>query len=434
MGMRFYQSLIGNALAEAWESDVALHAQRVRLAALIRHAVENVPFYREHFRRAGIRTEHIRTPRDLLRIPVISKIDVIRAGDSFLDRHAPRGNLAHGSSSGSSGLRLPFHARWEELSALGGILWSALLASGVRPVDRIVSVSSRHFQWAPPPYYITPLRSEARIDEWVQSLRRIEPTVIIGPTEAIAGLSFELQRERGPRLGRIRGIYTYGWTLTEEIREIIRDALHCDPIDLYASTETIWCGAQCGAREGFHIPYHRLIVQVAHPTAINQEAVEGQVGELVITDLTRRTMPFIRYRTGDAAAVVHERCACGRGGPQIRNLLGRIMDVLVSTEGRPVRPGAFGLVKMHRLGYLADYQLIQESRNQVRFMWVRGTQWSPSAMDEILNGIRSALGPVDIVQEPVEEIRFEGEGKRRRIRRAFEISNEEILRLRSPGS
>jgi phenylacetate-CoA ligase len=55
----------------------------------------------------------------------------------------------------------------------------------------------------------------------------------------------------------------------------------------------------------------------------------GAEGELVLTTLTKRAMPLLRYRTGDITALVTEACACGRTSARIRRLKGRADDMLI---------------------------------------------------------------------------------------------------------
>ena len=60
---------------------------------------------------------------------------------------------------------------------------------------------------------------------------------------------------------------------------------------------------------------------------------EGEVGDLVITDLNNRAMPLIRYQVKDRARL-GSGCACGRGFPVLREVLGRSYDFLSAPSGR----------------------------------------------------------------------------------------------------
>jgi phenylacetate-CoA ligase len=424
---KYYQALIANALAERWPDRAARQVQSLRLRRLVRHAFDHVPFYREHFLKSGVRPEDIRTAKDLWRISPISKEEVIAAGDAILDRRESRNYLVSASTTGTSGRPLRLYARRDELASLSGYMWSPILAAGVRPWHRIVTVASGHFRYAPPPYRCDHLRWEQSMEEWLGAFHKVRPHALIGQTEGIFLMARELLKRASRARTSVRFLFTFGWTLTDEIREVIRDGFGCDPIDFYGAMELIWAGVQCRERQGHHVAHHRLIAQVARPGDAGRPAESGQLGELIFTDLAHYTMPFIRYRIQDVGAVENQPCVCGRAGPRITHLLGRKMDILVSTGGKPVRYGALGLVGMQRRGVLADYQIIQEAPDRVRLVWVAGPVWAAQSMAEIERRIRQALGPVAIETESVSEIRTDPNLKRRRYIRRFPISDEIFL-------
>jgi len=428
----FYSALVGNARAERWQPEAVQYVQRLSIGSLIRHAYEHVPFYREHFSRAGVRPKEIRRADDLWRIPSITKKELLAAGFTATDERIPRERLIVGATSGSSGQRLTLFGTRDETSRLGGYLWSPLVAAGLKPTHRIVTVGSKHFQFAPPPYRCTWLSREGTVEEWIRTLRRIEPHAIIGQMERIALIAHELLRSGRVLRRRVQRIWTFGWTLTEEVRAVIRDAFGVDPIDAYGTTETIWVAMQCGKRLGLHIPSHRLVVQCSVPGNPAKPAAPGQVGDLILTDLARRTMPIIRYRIGDAGAVVHRSCLCGRAGPEIVNLLGRVMDLFVSEDGRPVGSGELRVFRALRLGWLSDCQVIQETPRRLRLLWVPGPKWSSEAMDRIRSEIKRALGPIEILDERFDTLPADASSKPRRFRRDFDVADDVLLRYRPP--
>jgi phenylacetate-CoA ligase len=291
---------------------------------------------------------------------------------------------------------------------------------GLRPTDRIVTVGSQHFRWAPPPCFrCTHLFRQDTPEIWVRTILRHRPHLIIGQLERIVVIAHELLRLG--RTVRARDVFVFGWTLTDDTRAAIGEAFGCDPVDAYGATETVWVGMECRERNGIHVPHHRLIVQAARPGNPFQPVGEGEVGELVLADVAPRTMPFLRYRIGDLGAVVHDPCRCGRAGPRIVNLLGRIMDLLVATDGRPVPFGSLRLYRRQRFEILADFQVVQETPDRVRLLWVQGPQWTPEAMEEARADIRRAMGPVQIVDERLDSIRLDGKAKHRRTMRFFDL-------------
>jgi hypothetical protein len=97
--------------------------QDERLRAVVTHAYENVPFYRELFERHGVRPGHIRGVADLCRVPVITKRDLRAAPvGSTLARAYDPARLLTARTSGSSGEPFEMRRTWLEqrLSHLSG--------------------------------------------------------------------------------------------------------------------------------------------------------------------------------------------------------------------------------------------------------------------------------------------------------------------------
>jgi phenylacetate-CoA ligase len=430
MAARYWQGMLSNVLAERWKPDAARHFQTVTLRRMIRHVYAHVPFYRAHFRRAGVRPEDIRCADNLRLVPPVSREELLRAGDDAIDRRFPRRRLMHDSTSGTSGSRLSVDGLPEEVAALGGYMWSFFVAAGVRPTDRILTVASRHVRWLPPPWRCTWLDRKRPLSEWMDAFFRKRPTVVIGQTEGIVMIAAELIRRGARPRGPVRKVFPFGWTLAPEFRTAIREGLGVEPHDCYGTMETIWVGRECARHQGFHIPRHRLIVEAVHPEDPRRSAHPGRPGELLLTDLARTTTPFIRYRIGDIGEVTESPCLCGRPGPRVVNLLGRSMDILVTIDGRPIGVGWLQLYQQQLAGVLRDFRFVQESPGQCTLQWVAGARWSPEAMQRIRDTIRAVLGPVTIREERLDgDIPPEATGKLRRVARTFPIPEGTLSRL-----
>jgi phenylacetate-CoA ligase len=118
---------------------------------------------------------------------------------------------------------------------------------------------------------------------------------------------------------------------TEELRESVEDAFGLRALDIYGLSEIVGPGVsfEClEGRDGAHVNEDHFLVEVVDP-ATGERLGDGEVGELVFTTLTKEALPFLRYRTGDLASVVRERCACGRTTARMSRIVGRTDDMLV---------------------------------------------------------------------------------------------------------
>lgn len=98
----------------------------------------------------------------------------------------------------------------------------------------------------------------------------------------------------------------------------------CPVFNHYGMTETGLGGAvECDARDGCHIREADLYFEIVDP-ASGDPVPDGQLGEVVVTTLTRRGMPLVRYRTGDLARLIAEPCACGTALRRLARVEGRL--------------------------------------------------------------------------------------------------------------
>lgn len=99
--------------------------------------------------------------------------------------------------------------------------------------------------------------------------------------------------------------------VSAESRRMIRNAWNCRIFEHYGMTEMgLGCAVSCPELSGYHIREADLYLEIIDP-ATGQILPDGEEGEIVFTTLTRKGMPFIRYRTGDWSSFIKEPCACG---------------------------------------------------------------------------------------------------------------------------
>ena len=113
-------------------------------------------------------------------------------------------------------------------------------------------------------------------------------------------------------------------------REKIEKGLGIDAFDYYGLTEigpTI--ASECEEKAGIHWVEDHLLIEVIDPDT-RERSKPGEAGVLVMTHLTKETIPMIRYWTNDLASLTTEKCACGRTHARsIGGILGRADDMII---------------------------------------------------------------------------------------------------------
>lgn len=121
------------------------------------------------------------------------------------------------------------------------------------------------------------------------------------------------------------GILSSADPLPPDLARALAERFSCLVLDHYGLTESGYGGGvQCHAHDGYHLREADILVEIVDMHD-GTPVPDGQVGEVVITTLRREAMPLLRYRTGDAAALLAGPCACGSPLRRLGNIQGRLL-------------------------------------------------------------------------------------------------------------
>jgi len=128
--------------------------------------------------------------------------------------------------------------------------------------------------------------------------------------------------------------------------------------DIYGLSEIIGPGvaSECSAQDGLHVFEDHFYPEIIDP-ATGEPLPDGSEGELVLTTLSKKAMPMIRYRTRDITSILPERCSCGRTLRRIRRI-GRRSDDMFIIRGVNVYPSQVEAALLAVEGTLPHYQII----------------------------------------------------------------------------
>ena len=138
-----------------------------------------------------------------------------------------------------------------------------------------------------------------------------------------------------------------------------------------------------------------------------------EVGEVVATCLNRDYQPLIRFRLGDLAKWESVACECGRAMPVLKEVVGRIEDVVTGPDGRE-------MVRFHGIFVnqpsIREGQIIQETLHRIRVKVVPVNGFGSGDVDDVVARVRQRLGPeIEVIVEPVKEIPRTAAGKFRAV-------------------
>lgn len=213
---------------------------------------------------------------------------------------------------------------------------------------------------------------------------------------------------------------------TEEMRREIQARMNLEAFDIYGLTEIIGPGVavECGKHNGLHIFEDHFYAEVIDPETGNVLS-DGETGELVLTTLTKRAMPLVRYRTRDRVTVTHEKCGCGRTLARMSKVHGRTDDMLI-VRGVNVFPTQIEQILFAVEGIEPQYMiLVDRARNELDTldiwieatpeMWGQGEEAWRYVQARLYRDLQETLGLAAIVSVRPPNSIPRSEGKARRV-------------------
>ena len=122
---------------------------------------------------------------------------------------------------------------------------------------------------------------------------------------------------------KLRRLLLAADNIPKDAVEMLKSAWGCEVFSHFGMTETCFSGAvDCQEHSGMHICEPDFIFEIVDPVTGEQQP-DGAWGEIVLTTLSRRAMPLIRYRTGDMSRILTHTCACGCELKRLDAVIGR---------------------------------------------------------------------------------------------------------------
>lgn len=189
--------------------------------------------------------------------------------------------------------------------------------------------------------------------------------------------------------------------LPESLREGLKEKLGITILQCYGTVFLGCLGYECGLAPGLHVP-DSVVVEVVDPKT-GRAVPPGTPGEIVATNFNP-TFPLLRMATGDLSLVQAGSCPCGRTGPRLRKILGR-MDQATKVRGTFVHPYQTDEV-MARYPEVFKYQVQVTRENHIDRMtfWVELVKEVPdpdrlkSRIERDVKEMLTVKGGVEIVE------------------------------------
>ncbi|MDX3854504.1 phenylacetate--CoA ligase PaaK [Streptomyces sp. AK02-01A] len=369
--------------------------QLQRLRSTLRHAYENVGFYRRSFDNAGLRPEDCRSLADLARFPFTAKADLrdnYPFGMFAVDRSEVRRIHA---SSGTTGRPTVVGYTQRDLDTWADVVARSIRAAGGRPGHTVhVAYGYGLFTGGLGAHYgaerlgctVIPA-SGGMTSRQVRLIQDFRPEIIMVTPSYMLTLLDEFERQGvDPRDTSLRtGIFgAEPWT--EEMRREIEERFAIDAVDIYGLSEVMGPGVaqECvEVKDGLHIWEDHFYPEVVDPLT-GEVLPDGEEGELVFTSLTKEAMPVIRYRTRDLTRLLPGTARVFR---RMEKVTGRTDDMVI-LRGVNLFPTQIEEIVLRTPGIAPHFQLRLTREDRLDTLTVRA-----EARARATAGERAAAAP-----------------------------------------
>jgi len=377
LGPRFFRDLRFFEHSQWWPPERLRDYQNQCLHALIEHAYEQVPYYRELMDSKGLTPAHFQTVDDLSKLPILKKETVRADSEKFRARNFDDSQVVKVSTSGTTGepLHMVFDRRQEYLN-YDPYIWRFFGWGGHTPGQPRATLS-RWTVHGRLPYQFNPVRSQLQLSaydlnvntavEYRKAMKQYRIEYMDGYPASIELLTKYLKSQNRQPPVQLKAIFTHSECLFPWMRRVIEEYWGCKCFDWYGLEERAVLGVECDHHEGLHLcPDFGVTEFVADS--------DGQK-RIIATGFLNVAMPLIRYDTEDFGELVDGGCSCGRKGfPLFRLVGGRQRIFALGKDGTRIPLTNFDVD--HAVDHILQLQFIQNQPGELHLLLVRAPDFN----------------------------------------------------------
>jgi phenylacetate-CoA ligase len=337
--------------------------QLERLQSTLNRAYKNVSFYKQQFDALGIDLSSLGALEDIAKFPFTTRRDL---GDNYpygLFAVPLRDIIRVSSSGGTMPKPVVVGYTKNDLKVRGEVIARYLAAGGVNDTDVVqICLDPGLSNWGRAlkegaeniGASVMPM-SQMSTQKQIMAMEDYKTSVLL-TTPSYAMHMLEVMEANGTDTHALslKAMLVVGEVLTGETRERLESKFGIDVTASYGLSDVMGPGMayECREKNGLHICEDHVLLEIIDPDH-GTPLVSGETGEVVVTTLTAKAFPFVRFRTGDLARLLPGDCPCGRTFLRMSEISGHRGDVLT----------------------------------------IRGVKVSPAQIDRIISGVAEGFSP-----------------------------------------
>jgi len=303
------------------------------------HAYRGSAFYRQRFAEAGVRPEDIQTLADIRKLP-FTTADDLRKGYPFPLLSVPESQVVRiHASSGTTGKRKILSYTQKDIDDWIHFFARCYEMAGLTAKDRVqiavgygVWTAGVGFQLGCEKFGAMAIPAgPGNVDLQCQFLVDLQSTVMCCTASMGLLMAEEVNRRNIRDRIALKKMIFGSERSSDAMRQRIKELLGLeDMYDIPGMTELYGpgTGLDCSRHEGIHYWADYYILEMLDPETL-EPVPAGEIGEMVVTTLSKEAAPLIRYRTRDLTRAIEKPCSCGSILPLHDRLLGRSDDMVI---------------------------------------------------------------------------------------------------------
>ncbi len=348
--------------------------QNQKLRGIVQYAYKNSIAFKNKMDSAGLKPKDIQTIKDLEKIPITKKSDLME----LQKKNPPFGGFEGVPITEMRRIFMspgpiyePGEADYDELGWAQG-----MHAGGFRPGDIAINTFSYHMV----PFALQMVDNSLHMigcisipmgvgntEQQVNILKSFKatgycgtPSFLLNIADKAEEMALDLKKDLNLKAG-----FVAAEMLPESLRSRLEETFGMTIRQTYGTADVRCLGYECMKKNGMHIPDDK-IVEIVDPQT-GRQLGPGKIGEIVATTFNK-VYPLIRFGTGDLSILSEASCPCGRTSPRLIKILGRV-DQATKVRGLFVHPGQVDEVAS-RYPQIAKYQMVikrKEDRDEMTF-------------------------------------------------------------------
>ncbi len=355
----------------------ALQSQRLR--AITKLAYDNVELFRNRMIKKGITPDDIKSIDDISKLPFMEKTDLRDTYPDGLFAVDKKEIVRLHASSGTTGKPIVVAYTDEDLQIWDSSVIRCLKMYGIKSSDIVQNCYGYglftgglglHSGSQALGCIVIPA-SGGNTERQLMLMKDLQTTVIASTPSYFMHL-IEAGKARGVDFKKLPlkiGVFG-GEPSSEAMRKFIEENTNVIAYDIYGLSEIVGpgVGGECEHKCGIHILEDNFYPEIVDPET-GEVLPDGEEGELVLSTLTKRAMPVLRYRTHDITSIIAEPCKCGRTIRRIARISKRSDDMLI-IRGVNVFPSQIEIGISRVEESTPNFRIIREMKNDMESLLV----------------------------------------------------------------